>query len=164
MQTGAGGNSGPFSHEDAMSKLRCKFFRDSDRDYAEVTIIGDPNTLIQKVDEWHVKTFPREWEAYQRDAGEVEVKGTPLTEVPGIDRNAALALKLKGVRVAEELAALDDGAAQGLGMGMMTFIKSARLLLKAKAAEAQLEVIAAAEQIKRGPGRPPKVEQASHGA
>jgi hypothetical protein len=147
-----------------MSKLRCKFFRDGDRDYAEVVIIGDPNTLIQKVDEWHVKTFPREWEAYQRDAGEVEVKGTPLTEVPGIDRNAALALKLKGVRVAEELAALDDGAAQGLGMGMMTFIKSARLLLKAKAAEAQLEVIAAAEQIKRGPGRPPKVEQASHGA
>jgi hypothetical protein len=144
-----------------MSKLRVKFFRDGDRDYAEVTIIGDPNTLIQKVDEWHVKTFPREWEAYQRDAGEVEVKGTPLTEVPGIDRNAALALKLKGVRVAEELAALDDGAAQGLGMGMMTFIKSARLLMKAKAAEAQLEVIAAAEQIKRGPGRPPKVEQAS---
>jgi hypothetical protein len=143
-----------------MSKLRCKFFRDGDRDYAEVVIIGDPNTLIQKVDEWHVKTFPREWEAYQRDAGEVEVKGTPLTEVPGIDRNAALALKLKGVRVAEELAALDDGAAQGLGMGMMTFIKAARLLMKAKAQEAQLEVIAAAETIKaRGPGRPPKVEQ-----
>jgi predicted amidohydrolase len=141
-----------------MSKLRVKFFKDEGRDYAEVTIVGDPNSLIQKVNETHVKRFPREWEAYQRDAGEVEVKGTPLTEVPGIDRNVALSLKLKGVRVAEELAALDDGAAQGLGMGMMTFIKSARLLMKAKAAEAQLEVIAAAEVIKRGPGRPPKVD------
>jgi hypothetical protein len=144
-----------------MSKLRVKFFKDEGRDYAETTIIGDPNTLIEKVNEWHVKTFPREWEAYQRDGGEVHVQGTPLTEVPGIDRNVALSLKLKGVRVAEELAALDDGAAQGLGMGMMTFIKSARLLMKAKAAEAQLEVIAAAEQIKRGPGRPPKTEQPS---
>jgi hypothetical protein len=141
-----------------MSKLRVKFFKDEGRDYAETTIIGDPNTLIEKVNEWHVKTFPREWEAYQRDGGEVHVQGTPLTEVPGIDRNVALSLKLKGVRVAEELAALDDGAAQGLGMGMMTFIKSARLLMKAKAAEAQLEVIAAAEQIKRGPGRPPKAD------
>jgi hypothetical protein len=141
-----------------MSKLRVKFFKDGDRDYAETTIIGDPNTLIQKVDEWHVKTFPREWEAYQRDGGEIQVQGTPLTEVPGIDRHVALALKLKGVRVAEELAALDDGAAQGLGMGMQTFIKAARLLMKAKAAEAQLEVIAAAEQIKRGPGRPPKAD------
>jgi hypothetical protein len=142
-----------------MSKLRVKFFKDGDRDYAETTIIGDPNTLIEKVNEWHVKTFPREWEAYQRDGGEIQVQGTPLTEVPGIDRNVALALKLKGVRVAEELAALDDGAAQGLGMGMQTFIKSAKLLMKAKAAEAQLEVLAAAETIKRGPGRPPKAEQ-----
>jgi hypothetical protein len=144
-----------------MSKLRVKFFKDGDRDYAETTIIGDPNTLIEKVNEWHVKTFPREWEAYQRDGGEIQVQGTPLTEVPGIDRNVALALKLKGVRVAEELAALDDGAAQGLGMGMQTFIKSAKLLMKAKAAEAQLEVLAAAETIKRGPGRPPKTEQPS---
>jgi hypothetical protein len=141
-----------------MSKLRVKFFKDGGRDYAETTIIGDPNTLIEKVNEWHVKTFPREWEAFQRDGGEVHVQGTPLTEVPGIDRNVALSLKLKGVRVAEELAALDDGAAQGLGMGMQTFIKAAKLLMKAKAAEAQLEVIAAAETIKRGPGRPPKVD------
>jgi hypothetical protein len=141
-----------------MSKLRAKFFRDEGRDYCEVTIIGDPNTLIQKVGEWHVKTFPREYEAFQRDAGEVQVQGTPLTEVPGIDRNVALSLKLKGIRVAEELAALDDSAAQGLGMGMLTFIKSAKLLLKAKEAEAQLAVLAAADVVRRGPGRPPKVD------
>ena len=112
-----------------------------------------------------MKTFPREWEAYQSGQTEIKIEGTPLTEVPGIDRNLALALKLKGVRTAEELAALDEAAATGLGMNMRTFVSSAKNLVKIKAYEkqeaAQAAMLAAVEEDKPRRGRPPKVEEIS---
>ena len=149
------------------AKLRANFFKDVDgkQDLIEIVIIGDPNTLIKKVAPEHVKTFPREWEAYQSGQTEIKVDGTPLTEVPGIDRNLALALKLKGVRTAEELAALDEAAATGLGMNMRTFVSSAKNLVKIKAYEkqeaAQAAMLAAVEEDKPRRGRPPKVEEIS---
>jgi hypothetical protein len=149
------------------AKLRANFFKDVDgkQDLIEIVIIGDPNTLIKKVAPEHVKTFPREWEAYQSGQTEIKVEGTPLTEVPGIDRNLALALKLKGVRTAEELAALDEAAATGLGMNMRTFVSSAKNLVKIKAYEkqeaAQAAMLAAVEEDKPRRGRPPKVEEIS---
>lgn len=149
------------------AKLRANFFKDVDgkQDLIEIVIIGDPNTLIKKVAPEHVKTFPREWEAYQSGQTEIKVDGTPLIEVPGIDRNLALALKLKGVRTAEELAALDEAAATGLGMNMRTFVSSAKNLVKIKAYEkqeaAQAAMLAAVEEDKPRRGRPPKVEEIS---
>jgi hypothetical protein len=149
------------------AKLRANFFKDVDgkQDLIEIVIIGDPNTLIKKVAPEHVKTFPREWEAYQSGQTEIKIEGTPLTEVPGIDRNLALALKLKGVRTAEELAALDEAAATGLGMNMRTFVSSAKNLVKIKAYEkqeaAQAAMLAAVEEDKPRRGRPPKVEEIS---
>lgn len=149
------------------AKLRANFFKDVDgkQDLIEIVIIGDPNTLIKKVAPEHVKTFPREWEAYQSGQTEIKVDGTPLIEVPGIDRNLALALKLKGVRTAEELAALDEAAATGLGMNMRTFVSSAKNLVKIKAYEkqeaAQAAMLAAVEEDKPRRGRPPKVEEVS---
>ena len=56
--------------------------------------------------------------------------------MPGIDKGLAMALRLKGVRTAEELAGLDEAAAKGLGMGIYTFGKAARNLLAAKKLEA----------------------------
>ena len=141
-----------------MSKVRAKFFKDDDgqhRDMVEISIIGDPNTLIRKVTPEDVQRFPRDWEAYQAGEAEVVVVGTPLTDVPGIDKGVSLALELKGVRTAEELAALVEAATKGLGMGMTTFAQSARLLLKAKQYDA-LEADTA--PARRGPGRPPKSE------
>ena len=149
------------------AKLRANFFKDVDgkQDLIEIVIIGDPNTLIKKVAPEHVKTFPREWEAYQSGQTEIKIEGTPLTEVPGVDRNLALALKLKGVRTAEELAALDEAAATGLGMNMRTFDSSAKNLVKLKAYEkqeaAQAAMLAAVEEDKPRRGRPPKVEEIS---
>jgi hypothetical protein len=154
------------------AKLRANFFKDVDgkQDLVEIVIIGDPNTLIKKVSPDHVRTFPREWEAYQSGQTEIKIDGTPLTEVPGVDRNLALALKLKGVRTAEELAALDEAAATGLGMNMRTFVSTAKNFVKLKAYEkqeaAQAAMLAAAvvEEDKPRRGRPPKaveVEDAS---
>ncbi len=123
------------------NKLRAKFFKDDviNRDMVEISIIGDPNTLIQKVDPDHVRQFPREWESYKLGEAEVKVHGIPLTDVPGVDRDAALALKLKGVRVAEELAGLDEAAAKALGMGGLTFWKAAKNLVKLREFEAMSE-------------------------
>lgn len=139
-------------------KLRATFFKDDalGRDMVEIKMIGDPNTFIRKVTPEDVLKFPREWEAYQAGAKEVDVGGTPITEVPGVDRNLALALKLKGVRNAEELAALDEAAAKGLGMGIYTMSRTARLLIAAKRQEAMDALVET--QVKRGPGRPPKSE------
>lgn len=126
---------------DAPSKLRATFFKDMDgkRDMVELKIVGDPNTVIVKVTPELVKEYPRDWENYQKQTGDPSgmiVEGTPLTEVPGIDRNAALALRIQGVRVAEELAGLDEAAARALGLGGITFWKAAKQLIKLKRLEA----------------------------
>lgn len=138
-------------------KLRGKFFKDdvTGRDMIEIRIVGDPSTLISKVQPEHVVKFAREWEAYQQGNTEVDVGGTPLTEVPGIDRNLAMALKLKGVRNAEELAALDEAGSKNLGMGILTASKAAKNLVRMKELEAMQALMAEAPRRGRPPN-PPK--------
>lgn len=131
------------------NKLRAKFFKDDgSRAYVEITIVGDPNSVIRKVTPEDSHRFPREWAAFEQGNAEAPITGTPLTEIPGVDRDASLNLRLKGVRTAEELAGLDESAAKGLGMGGLTFWKAARNLIRLK------ELEAAAEAPRRG--RPPK--------
>jgi len=140
-----------------VSKIRAKFFKDGKRDMVEVTIVGDPNTLIEKVTPARVAEFPREWESYQGGLAVVDVGGTDLTEVPGITRDMATAMRLKGVRNVEELAALDDAATKSLGMQGLAFRRTAQLLLKEKEHDA-LKALTA--EVKRGPGRPPNPPEA----
>jgi hypothetical protein len=110
--------------------------------------------------------FPREWESYQSSNESIAIPGTPLTEVPGVDRNAAANLKMQGVRVAEELAALDEAHAKALGLGGITFWKAAKNLIKLKQLEAmqsvmeahQAKVAAPVEDEPKRRGRPPKVD------
>lgn len=137
-----------------IGKTRAKFFRDDiiNRDMVEVSAVGDPNTLIAKVTPEWIARFPREWAAYEAGQGEVAVSGTPLTEIPGVERDAAMRLKLAGVRTVEELAALDEAAAKSIGLGGLTWWKTARLLLQARRDEA----LDALTEPKRGPGRPRK--------
>ena len=139
------------------TKLRGKFFRDEDtgRDMIEISWIGEGTTLIRKVTPEDVKMFPREWEHHERGTGELEIKGTPLVEVPGIDKALAMGLRLKGVRTAEELAGLDEAAAKGLGMGIYTFSKAAKNLLAAK----RLEAMEALQADAPRRGRPPKSDE-----
>jgi hypothetical protein len=145
--------------KEPVNKLRAKFFRDEEanRDMIEIKIIGDPNTLIRKVSPQDVERWPNEWSGYQAGKAEIEVKGTSLMEVPGIDKGRALAFKLQGVRTAEELAGLDEAAAKGLGLGTWTLVRVAKAFLAERRLEA-LEAMAA-DAPKRGPGRPPKTDQ-----
>ena len=142
-----------------MGKVRARFFKHEKRDMVEISIIGDPNTVVRRVKPEDTHRFKMDWEAYESGKGEVEVPGTPLTEVPGVDTNQALAYKLRGVRVAEELAALDDAACRGIGMGALTHRNAAQNLLKAKQFDAMQKQMD--DKPKRGPGRPPKDEQAA---
>jgi hypothetical protein len=140
---------------DLPSKVRAKFFKgETGHDYVEISIIGDPNTVLRKVGPEDTVRFPKEWESYQSQAGELPVTGTPLIEVPGIDNGAALGLRLKGVRTAEELAGLDESAAKALGHGIWTFCQNARNLLKLRDMEAMQDMVASAPRR----GRPPKAE------
>ncbi len=144
--------------KEPVNKLRAKFFRDDEanRDMVEIRIIGDPNSLIRKVTPQDVERWPNEWNGYQAGKSELEVKGTPLMDVPGLDKGRAMSLKLQGVRTAEELAGLDEAAAKGLGLGTWTLVRVAKAFL----AERRLEALEALTEDapKRGPGRPPKSE------
>lgn len=155
---------------DKPSPIRAEFFKDVDgqRDMVELKIVGDPNSLIKKVTPEIAGEFPREWEAYQKRQGShtVEIDGTSLLEVPGVDRNAATTLRMHGVRTAEELAALDEAQAKALGLGGVTFWKAAKLLVQVQQAEKFKALLGKAEVSevvpeKRKPGRPPKIEDAA---
>jgi hypothetical protein len=135
----------------AGNKLRAKFFKDGERDYIEITIIGDPCTVLRKVTVQDTQRFPIDWAAYVAGEKEIVIDGSPLTDVPGVDRNLSLAYKLKGVRTAEELAALDEMSAKSLGMGGLTTWQAARNLVRLR----QLEALAEAPRR----GRPPKVQE-----
>jgi hypothetical protein len=137
-------------------KLRGRFFKDdvTGTDMIEIKIIGDPCDLIKKVDPSHIAKFPREWEFYKAGAVEIDVGGTPIIEVPGVDRNVAMALKLKGVRNAEELAGLDEAAAKGLGMGIYTLSKAAKQLVRLRELEAMQNALAEAPRRGRPPNAP----------
>lgn len=134
-------------------KTRAKFFKDevTGRPMVHIHAVGDPCDIIQKVEPRHIQRWPAEWKAFEEGQSEPEIVGTPLMEVPGIDKDKAMQLKLKGVRTAEELAALDDAACNAVGMGTLTFRKIARLLIQTKKLEAE------AEMTPRR-GRPPKTE------
>jgi hypothetical protein len=136
---------------EALGKVRAKFFRgESGRDYIEISIIGDTNTVVRKVTPADTERFAKDWAAYSAGNQEIPIEGSPLTDVPGVDNNVALGYRLKGVRTAEELAALDEAAAKSLGMGGLTSWQAAKNLIRMRELEA-LQAVAAPRR-----GRPPK--------
>lgn len=132
------------------SNLRALFYREGKSDYISISIIGDPNVYKGKVTPADILRFPKEWDAYQkgRPDGE-EISGTPITDVPGVNREIAAQYKVKGIRTAEELAALNDMACSKIGMGTLTLRKSAQNLIRANQADALEAAIASAKPAKK---------------
>lgn len=140
-----------FVADETPNVQRPTFFYDGTRDMVEIVSITDNKaTVIKKVTPEVVAQFPREWEAYKEKRPSTDVGGTPLTDVPGLDRNMIMVLSLRGIRNAEELAALPDSMCLQIGLGTLNAARTARLLIKANAMDA--------EPAKRGPGRPRKDE------
>lgn len=144
-------------------RIRAEFFFDEDvsKEFCKISIIGDPSNLIKRVTPEVIAQFPKEYELYRKQSGQRDevVEGTPLREIPGVDRDAASVLRYHTVRTVEEFAALDEQTVRGIGAGFLNFWRSAKLMLEAKEAEKLRALLAEAEKPKRGPGRPRKDEQ-----
>jgi hypothetical protein len=118
---------------------RPTFFFDQARrcDMVEIVSITDTkSTVIKRVSPEVISQFQKEWDAYCAGRPSDDIGGTPLNEVPGLERNAITMLGLKGIRNAEELASLTDSMAQQLGMGVLAWSRTARLLINSQKYEA----------------------------
>jgi len=152
-------------------RLRATFFFDEDHGYevCQVKIVGDPTDMMYRVKPEIINRFPKEWELYQKQAGKRDdepIDGTPIREVPGVDRDAAVVLRYNMVRTAEEFASLDEQTARGFGAGYIAMWQAAKLLVESKTrlaeadriAELEAKLAALEDKPKRGPGRPRKEE------
>lgn len=140
-----------------MANVRAKFMKsEAGQDLVQISIIGDPNDVIVKVEPTHIERFPLEWAAYKSGETEIDYGGTPLTQVPGIDASVSIAYKLKGIHNAEMLADLSDAAALGIGMGGLTARNVAQLLITARKNNPSIQPASADAEQKRPRGRPPR--------
>jgi flagellar capping protein FliD len=119
------------------SNLRVKFTRNEDTGVVmiEVANLSSKDVYVAKAQAEHIKQYPAEYDAFEKGSPVVDVGGTPLTDVPGVNKEIAKAYRLKGVRNAEELAALSDAACSQMGTGVLAARKSAQLLLRANQAD-----------------------------
>ena len=120
-----------------ISNLRPEFYRRDDGTLMiRVANLASKDVYEAKAQPEHSLQFPAAFDAFEKGKSEPEVGGTPLTDVPGINKDVARAYRTKGVRNAEELAALSDAACSAMGHGVLTARKSAANLLKANQADA----------------------------
>jgi hypothetical protein len=114
----------------AVSNVRAEFFRGPHgRDMVRIAIIGDPSVYEGRAEAAHLARFPREFAAYEAGRPVEAPAGIPLEAVPGIVPAMAASWRGRGVRTAQELAALSDHAVKGLGLGALGARKAARELL-----------------------------------
>jgi hypothetical protein len=130
-----------------MSNIRAEFYAANNSTWVRIKIIGDPNEVERKVKDEDKARFPREWAAFEAGQTPAEPEGMPLTEIEGLTEQAAATYRAKGVRTVEELAALDDGALRGLGMGSLSNRKAAQALVSEKQEQAIAVVVEAAAPI-----------------
>jgi len=115
--------------------------------------------------------FPAQWAAFQQGQKAVEV-GTPLSEWPQMNTSQVRELNSANIYTVEQLAAVPDGALDGLGHGGRSVRDAAIRYLQAakdnsyltkQSAEiddlrAQIAALTEQNETKRGPGRPRKEE------
>lgn len=135
------------------SNLRAEFYRNDDdpQVWVKITNLSSKDWVPLKATPELVKQYAADYEAFEKGAGNVDVGGTSLMEVPGITKEIARQYRMRNIRNAEELAAISDAACTQIGLGALSARKAAQNLLRANQADALQ-----AQLDKRGPGRPPK--------
>lgn len=106
---------------------RARFYRQGDRDYVEISFVGQKDTVIRRVGPEHMARFKPEWDAYCDGRPLDRRKGTPLTDL--LNEQRAEQFVVRNIHNLEELAALDDMQCQGLGHGTLTDRQHARQLI-----------------------------------
>lgn len=100
---------------------------------------GDKFTQAElKVKPEHREEYAREYALFK--AGQEQVpEGTPITEWPAIDKGWSQTLKAAQVFTVEQLASVDDGRLNGLGMGARDLREKARRFVKLAEGSAPME-------------------------
>ena len=99
-----------------------------------------------------IRRFPDSWKSYQGE--QVEMTGTPLTDLPGLSPERAAGWSIVGIRTVEDLATANDAVLNNLGFGARDHQKKAKNMLAAQ----EREQGEAEPKPKRRPGRPRKAE------
>ena len=137
---------------------------------------------IEQVNEEHKKRWPREYAVF-KDGLTEPLDGTPIEQWAGMTPSMCLMLKAMHIRTVEEFANISDAVLQDIPMGGRQLRDKAKAyveaidtdaplqaaIARAEAAEAavaslqrqfdDLKANLPAEEPKRGPGRPRKVEE-----
>lgn len=114
-----------------------RFFREGEQDLVEVSFVGSKDTTINKVKPEHMAKFQDAWNSYCDGTPMKPRKGTPLTDLPGVDDPRAQHYISRNVQTMEELAALSDAQCQALGHGTITLRKAAIETLQLRAMKEQ---------------------------
>lgn len=105
--------------------------------FVRIQTPGDRNNILEvKATDYYQKRFPREWEAYKRNAGESSVVGTILSQWPQITKSQVKEAEFFGIKTVEQLSTLSDTNVQKLGMGWMEIRNKAKAYIDAAAGSA----------------------------
>jgi hypothetical protein len=100
------------------------------------------NVLEVKADEHYKQKYAQKWREFEAGmAG--EVIGTVLSQWPQITKSQCKEAEYFGIRTVENLAEVNDGALQRMGMGWMELRKKARDYLAAAAGNAPINALQA---------------------
>tara|TARA_R100000329_G_C7544646_1_gene192329 strand:+ start:147 stop:539 length:393 start_codon:yes stop_codon:yes gene_type:complete len=111
----------------ARGNLRINIFKDKNIDMVEMKLIGDPNTVIYKMQdkkEQIKKDFPEEYNAYYNNK-KIQ-NGTPLKKLKSLNKNKIKFFEIEGITTIEQLSDLSDGACHGLGKDVLDCRKQAK--------------------------------------
>jgi hypothetical protein len=109
---------------------KARFFREGGRDLVELSTIGSKDTVVRKVQPQHMAQFRSDWNAYCDGQPPQRRSGTPLTDLPSLNKDKAEVYVAHNVHTLEELAELSDAQCQGLGHGTLTDREQARKLME----------------------------------
>lgn len=150
-----------------------------DKEFFSARVPGDKNTHSLRIStDKDRQRFPRAYAAFKERAT-TPIQGMPIEQWPQITRGQALTLKAMHIHTVESLAEVHDGHIDKLGQNARELRTKAKAFLElAKNTAVEQKHAAENQQLKdqiaemqrqiaelgapkRGPGRPPKAEQAA---
>lgn len=95
------------------------------RTYITIRIKGKSDVMTRPLQKKDIERFPDAWRYYQGE-NVIIAKGTPVTEIEGIEIGVVAALKSRGIHYAEDLAKLEPEMVHGIRFGVAGLIEKAR--------------------------------------
>jgi len=109
--------------------------------WCEIRVLGEPDTVsgpVHKMQPDPRERFAPAWAKFQQDNASEGLVGTPLKEVPWLERGAVETLNYAGIKTLENLASVADGSLGNIPGGL-ALRKKARDMIAAAKNEAPLQ-------------------------